>query len=446
MKMNKIIGFLITKNDVDIEIDFFNRGLSLLKKRCGPYNLYIWGIGNIEQCVIKGKYFLSFPLHDNLLDRNVLITLQDNKIIVENDWLGSIPVFYNPQELIVSTNCLFCLKDKTIHPEGLANFCEFGYSVFEQTMFKDVKFMRYYSKLIIESDNIKIEYKEDPIYDKEFLGKETTTKDVVGMMKTYISNIESNLDGAIILPTSGGYDSRMLNYLVENKSKIRSFTYGISKDQSQSCEVIYAKKISEIFKTKWEQIELKEYHKYIDKWFSIYGFSTHLHGMYHIEFYNRILERYSFVNPTLLSGIIGDAWAELGKFGKIDKKDDLINLGYTHGMNLDLNFLMFYYDDSTKREYFNKNKTYLKNDKLKSVYAMRTKLILISYLAQIPEYFGIPVWTPFLNFDIVKATLNLPDEQRKSRAWERDFFRSVGLNLEDMNLKCVKSNNCRHYR
>jgi hypothetical protein len=52
----------------------------------------------------------------------------------------------------------------------------------------------------------------------------------------------------------------------------------------------------------------------------------------------------------------------------------------------------------------------------------------------------MPAWTPYLNFDIVKSILNLPDEQRKNRNWQRSFFKSVGLNLEDMNLKSDKSN------
>ena len=66
--------------------------------------------------------------------------------------------------------------------------------------------------------------------------------------------------------------------------------------------------------------------------------------------------------------------------------------------------------------------------------------MLISYLTQIPEYFGMPAWTPYLNFDIVKAILNLPDEQRKNRNWQRSFFKSVGLNLEDMYIKLDKIN------
>jgi hypothetical protein len=77
---------------------------------------------------------------------------------------------------------------------------------------------------------------------------------------------------------------------------------------------------------------------------------------------------------------------------------------------------------------------------VKAVFSMRLKLILLSYLTQIPEYFGFPVWTPFLNYDIAMAMLNLPQDRRKNRIWQRDFFKNVGLNLEDMNLIAKKSN------
>ncbi len=66
--------------------------------------------------------------------------------------------------------------------------------------------------------------------------------------------------------------------------------------------------------------------------------------------------------------------------------------------------------------------------------------MLISYLTQIPEYFGMPVWTPFLNFDNVKAMLNVEENRRENRLWQKEFFQKVGLSLEDMNLKSIKSN------
>lgn len=439
---SKIIGFLISMEDIQPKVDFFSVGINVTKIYKNNYIIFIWGIGDLESYIFNEKFSLSFPLTNNLLDRNVLIQFGEEKIIVENDWLGSIPVFYNSKEKIVSTLSNLCLKDKTIHPEGLFNFCEFGYSVFEQTMFRDVKFMRHYSKLIL-SEKVEIEYKKDPVLEASFLESLSNEESVIDLMQSYISDIESSIEGDIVLPTSGGYDSRILNYFIKDKSKIRSFTYGISKNQSESTEVTHAKMIAKIYKTSWEQIELCQYHKYIDEWSAIYGFSTHLHGMYHIEFYKKILKNKTFPNTTFLSGIFGDIWAGSINYQSIDKVEDLAHLGYSHGMALDLTHVLGEKNENSesKSKFFTENQCYLANDKLKAVFTIRLKLMLISYLTQIPEYFGMPVWTPFLNFEVVKQTLSIPEHRRKNRKWQADFFKSIELDLENMNLTSNKSNN-----
>lgn len=438
--MNKIIGFLITKEKIKPHIDFFNIGLQLITLSYESYYIHLWGIGEIENCKINNKYSLSFPLHDSLFDRNVLIYFEDGNIIIENDWLGSVPVFYNEKEQIVSTISNFCIKNKTVDNEGLAGFCEFGYSVFEHTIFKDIKFMRYYSKLIVSDNIIKVEYKDDPVFEREFLSKVSTTEEVLSKTFEYINNIENCISGEIIIPTSGGYDSRLLNYLIKDKSRIRSFTYGISANQSESFEVVYAKKLSEILGTKWEMIELDGFYKYIDKWFEVYGISTHLHGMYHIEFYSKILERKELIKPTLLSGIFGDVWSGNVNYPDITNPKDLVIAGYTHGLNLNLKYLKVDFSDELKNNFFINNREFLNSDKLKPLVTVRLKIILISYLTKIPEYFGIPTWTPFLNLEIVKAILNLPEKERINRMWQKNLYRKLGINLEEMNLKVRRDN------
>jgi hypothetical protein len=141
-----------------------------------------------------------------------------------------------------------------------------------------------------------------------------------------------------------------------------------------------------------------------------------------------------------LSGIIGDAWSESGKFEQINNVGDITKLGYSHGMFLNKCHLNIETSNNLYSAYFNKYSRYLQNDRVKTVQAMRIKIILLSYLTQIPEYFGLLVWTPFLNLQIVKTILNIPKSRRKDRIWQRDFFRKVGLNLEDMNLKSSKVN------
>ena len=44
----------------------------------------------------------TFQTTESLLDRNIKITLLDNEVIIENDWLGSIPIFYNTKAKIIS--------------------------------------------------------------------------------------------------------------------------------------------------------------------------------------------------------------------------------------------------------------------------------------------------------------------------------------------------------
>jgi hypothetical protein len=412
---NKLIGFTISKKEIDhTDIDIFNSNLSIKKINHNNLFIYLWGIGDINKCKIGSKYSLSFPLNNSLLDRNILMSFEDENIVIENDWLGSIPVFYNPNELTVSTLSRKTLNDKTIHPEGLNNYFEFGYSVFEQTPFNDVKFMRYFSKLVISTNELNLIYKDDPILEKGLFEHVEDENDVLNKIKSYVANIENHTTSEILLPTSGGYDSRLLNICVNDKHRIRSYTYGLSSDQSKSYEVVYAKKISEILGTEWKQMELGHYHQHINDWYNIYGFSTHLHGMYHIEFYKKILEEDIFSNDvTFLSGIFGDVWAGKVNIPKIDSPKEIKKLSYSHGMDLDEKYFKIKSDISIKNIFFQKNKDTLKH---------------------------FPVWTPFLNFDIAISMLNIRDNRKKNWVWQMEFFIKNGLDLESMKLNRNISN------
>ena len=70
--MTKIIGFLITKQKIKLDIDFFNVGFKLLELNYCNYHIYFWSIGEIENYKISDKYSLSFPLHDSLLSEDRL--------------------------------------------------------------------------------------------------------------------------------------------------------------------------------------------------------------------------------------------------------------------------------------------------------------------------------------------------------------------------------------
>ena len=430
----KVIGFLITRSNEEPIVDFFDAGLNMTVVRKNGFNLYFWGIGEIADYKVDDSYTLSFPATSSLLDRNILIHVEEDEIVIENDWLGSIPVFYNSSETIVSTLPLLCLKDKTLNEAGLSDFFDFGYSVFEHTMFADVRFLRHFSKLVIRDGALSIIYKPDPVQEGSFLDMPAKPETVIDEIGAYINAAASKTHGDIVLPTSSGYDSRSLNVLLKDKSRIRSFTYGISDPQSRSVEVVYAQKISAQLRTCWSQIVLTDYHRYIDKWFDIYGFSTHLHGMYHIDFYTRMLQQHDLRSPTLLSGIVGDAWAGRVPSYEINSPQDLRLLGYTHALSIDQKNIERTAASEARARFFHDNRCALAERRLHPVFIVRLKLMLISYLTQLPEYFGIPTWTPFLNLRIAQKMLCLEEEKRTHRRWQKAFFERVDLNLEAMDL------------
>ena len=433
----KPVGFVLSKEEMDIEGELFSDNVTFLNTKVRDWYLKLWYIGDFQKSThSKCPYYFSFPQSSNLLDRNLIISETNNGITIENDWLGSIPVFYNKKDCIISTVSNVCLKDKSFDEEGLRSFFEFGYSVFERTPFKDVGFMRYYSTLVIERDVITVEYKVDPALNLELFKAQSAPNEVIQIIQDYIIDAEQTVAGDIIIPTSGGYDSRLLNWGVNDKSRIRSFTYGLSENQHQSHEVVFAKKISEILDTDWSQIELSNYNNYINDWHNIFGFSTHLHGMYHLEFYKKITSHKDFnSNSTLLSGIIGDAWAGSVETSNISSERDISKLGYSHGLFLDKRFLKSKTKNLLSKKYFEQNKESLNNPQFQVISIMRMKMILLSYLTAVPEYFGVPVWTPFLDFNVATAMLRLPAHQRKNRRWQGDFFRSIKLDIENMSLR-----------
>lgn len=240
--MGKIIGFYIGKEETKFNPDVFSVGLEKQTLFHAGYFITVWGVGPLNIDPSMGYLSLAFDGKRDLMDRNVVIELAADSVNVKNDWLGSIPVFYNAKEKVVSTICNLCLFNKETDLQGIANYFSFGYNAFERTVFKDVKFLRYLSEIKVSQNSLVVSYKEDPVLNADFEAECTEENAVIEMMQAYIYGRESSTKGDIILPTSGGYDSRILNYFVQDKSRIRSFTYGISKFQSNSFEVVHAKK------------------------------------------------------------------------------------------------------------------------------------------------------------------------------------------------------------
>jgi hypothetical protein len=319
------------------------------------------------------------------------------------------------------------------HPEGFNNYLDFGYSVLGQTPVKHVKFLDPSSRLTAHDDGrLEVERLVDPV--EKWLGKTLHEDDVLHSLYSAVQEWEQSVTGEIIIPTSCGYDSRLLNALVKDKSRIRSFTYGLSRKQTDAGDVVYAKKLSEILGTRWEHVPLGGYLAYLDEWDKLFGVSTHAHGMYHIEFYKKITAKVKGGNP-LLSGIIGDAWAGAVKVPDIASPLDVVNLGYTHSLRADSSKSLLRSNQSMLKGYYSAKKDRLALPLFRLVEAMRFKMILLSYLVTVPKVFGFKPWSPFLVQEIALGMATLPFERRKGRLWQREFFQRHGVDLSKMDLR-----------
>lgn len=356
-----------------------------------------------------------------------------------SDWLRSRNYFYNTRTNKISENINDVIEYSRIkfHPEGLNNYLKYGYSVFGQTPIEDVKVLEANMRVYLDdSGKIVEEYLEDPF--EKLMGRESKTSDTLEYLEYIINKFVDNSSKQIIVPTSSGFDSRLINAMIKDNNRIHAYTYGISENQSESIETVYAAKLCSILGISWRQIEIGFFHSLIDDWENLYGISTHAHGMYQMEFYEKIRKIEN--DGVVISGILGDVWAGKTRVDKIDSAEKLDKLGLSHGICADDVPCKIGTDNDLKNRYYAKNKEKLKDENWRVLETCRRKSILLSYLLRVPEKNGFLSWSPFLDALAVSKILNLEWKEKDRRKWQVEYFRKHNLLIGDLNLRCDKRN------
>lgn len=358
----------------------------------------------------------------------------------QTDWLASKNIFYNIRTNLISDNIndLIDLNHIDFHPEGLRNYLDYGYSVFGQTPLNEIRFLPPNTKIKINKNHLlEIETLPDPF--ETVLGNHSTPADVEEYFHAMINKWVGESEKKVIVPTSGGFDSRFIDCMIDNKERVRAYTYGISKKQDESMEAVYAKKLCEILGISWKQVELGDYNLLMDEWYKVYGISTHAHGMYQMEFYNEI-DKIESAPCRIVSGIYGDLWAGNWKFPEISHSRELIDLAITHNMNSDSYYCKLKGNHELRDSFFEDNRERLRDDNWRVIAAARTKIILISFALRIPEYYGFEAWSPFLDFEGVSKIVNLDWREKERRKWQVEYFRKNNVLIGDLKLPCDYTN------
>lgn len=361
-------------------------------------------------------------------------------LLYETDWLPTRPVFFNERTGRASWRIdeVIDYENLEFDPEGFNNYLEFGYSVFEQTPVRHVKFLRHSSRLWRDDNGkLRVERLADPM--ETLVGRRVPEEALIEKIRSDVHRWERASSGPLIIPTSAGYDSRLLNWCVADKTRVYSFSYGVADDQSTSHEVVYAQRLSELLGTRWERIPLGDFHRYIDDWLRLFGPSTHAHGMYHFEFYYGVRERLPDAT-ALLTGVGGDWWSSNVGEKAIDTPESLATLGYTHGMHADRSQSVLRDGGTLRQAFFEENRAKLRDWCWQNLLTGRIKQMLITYLSRVPEALGFRPFAPYLDAEVAAAMLSLAPERRRERRWQREFFLKQGLDLQSLHLPASYGN------
>ncbi len=250
-------------------------------------------------------------------------------------------------------------------------------------------------------------------------------------------------DGDVVVPTSGGLDSRLIDVLLTDRSRIRAFSYGTSDDPARSVEVVKAAELARRLGLRWELVPLGAFHRYFDEWDALFGVATHAHGMYQIEFYRRILQRVP-AGSTVLSGICGDRFAgadrDVRGAEEISTRAAVYEVFRNPSMNADSRFSYLRSENLGALQLLESTPRIRTEIRPRVFTIQRLRIGLLSYLLSVPASLGFRAEGPYLDIDLAMRMLTLPAQQRRDRRWQREFFARQGVDLEARAFACDERN------
>ncbi len=365
------------------------------------------------------------------------------RVAFESDWLASRPYFYDlgSGRHGHDINAVIDLADLEFDPDGFNDYLHFGYSVFEQTPVRGVRVLRHSSRLIEGPHGLRVERLDDPA--NEWYERRSSVDDVFEAVTRTVNDAVGSVAGDVVVPTSGGLDSRFINLVVRDRSRVRAYTYGVSDDPARSRDAVKGAEIARRLGLRWELVPIHGFHRHLGAWDDLFGVATHAHGMYQMEFYDRVARR---VEPgtLVLSGVFGDVFAgddpEVRRIATLSRPEDLLTVLQWMPMSADPGQSVFRSEGLGVKRLFEEEPR-LRTESLPRVVAeVRNWMPMMSYLYRVPESFGLRAAAPFLAPDVALRMLTLPPESRRDRRWQKELFREHGLDLETAPLPCDERN------
>lgn len=211
-------------------------------------------IQNIESWVTKLKDLKGFYS---------LVKQEDNQVFAAVDHIRSRPLFYalTEQYFYLSDSAEWVrqqVNDTVMDEYAKAEFQLTGYVTGRDTLYKNVKQLQAGECLVYANNQLAVEryytfeHSEPENYNEEALLAELdlVAKDSIQRLIEYANGRQ------IVIPLSGGYDSRLIAVLLKkaNYGNILTFTYGVKSNK----EATYSKIVADSLGLKWHFVEYTE--------------------------------------------------------------------------------------------------------------------------------------------------------------------------------------------
>ena len=179
-----------------------------------------------------------------------------------NNWIGSSPKFFDSTNHEVFGSQLARMNLLGKDDLGLFLYLNAGYCVFGKTPYRNVSFLRA-NQTLIGPQILDTNYE----FLEKLVSQDTSAVDsVLDSLSKWVEMMEKSIKGKIVLPLSGGLDSRLLLSMISDRSRIEAFTYGQSWDESKSNEVKKAEALSKKMGFSWRHITLNGFSKFTQAW------------------------------------------------------------------------------------------------------------------------------------------------------------------------------------
>lgn len=230
------------------------------------------------------------------MDRHLVLDILPDGIRTRTDYTGSVPVFHSSRDGWVVSNIEPATVDgsgatvEDLSTPNLFGLLLFSHFLWDETLYRHVFQQTPDSRFAFRSGSSTPQTEELRSLSSEKTRAGRPIESIAAELdalnrRLVVDALKPHAE--IVLPLSGGYDSRMILAAAaedpELRDKLKCFTYG----PAMSIEVQAAKRLAKSYGVWWKHVELPcrfLERGHLEAIGEIFGGSLHFHGMYQLEF------------------------------------------------------------------------------------------------------------------------------------------------------------------